>query len=252
MDGWIKLHRKIIQNPIYSNSKLVHLLIELLFRASIENKTIYMGTQKIQLNKGQAIFGYKELADKLNCSPGTIHTYMKILQDEKIIENESTNKGSLVTILNWDKYQVTENGLNAEKKQTESNKKDKNEKNNLSKDKLVKTQIGSERNEYVELVLALYEKHTQTQPTDKAPRRVAWNLLQRTRTLMREIQPHFPSDRSGDLNETVIMTKAFDWYFSQLPENVTVTHLETVKLAIVNRFYVVTKKKYVKSLEPLS
>ncbi|MCR4343089.1 MAG: DUF4373 domain-containing protein [Patescibacteria group bacterium] len=113
---------------------------------------------------------------------------------------------------------------------------------NLSKDKLVKT---SQRDELVEKVLSLYQKHTGNLPTDKHPRRTAHNIVQITKTLIRDIRPHYPSDRIEELTCQLILEKAFDWYFGQLKDDVEVTKLETVKLNIKARFYEKTRRKYV-------
>jgi len=139
--------------------------------------------------------------------------------------------------------------INADKKLSRLMDTKANNKNNtLSKDKVVKTRLvldKKEKDKHVELILVLFERYTQTQPSDKTPRRVAWNLLQKTRTLIREIRPHFPSDRIGNLEEETILKTAFDWYFKQLPEDVQVIRLETVKLSIASRYYFATRKKYI-------
>ena len=120
---------------------MVHLFIHLILRANHEPKK-WMG---IDVNTGQTISGRKTLSAETGISEQSIRTCMERLKSTNEITIESTNKYTLVTIVNWGDYQDTSEQINQENnpqanQQLTSNqpatnhkqelKNDKNEKNN--------------------------------------------------------------------------------------------------------------------------
>lgn len=108
MEGYIYLHRKLQKNPIYGNSIALHCWIECLFRATYEDKSVYVKRQKIELNRGQFLMGYREFAETIRCSKTTIHYWFNIFEVERFIVRKTMYKGTIVTINNYDQYQTPE------------------------------------------------------------------------------------------------------------------------------------------------
>ena len=105
MDGWIKLHRKLIENPIFQKEELLQLFIYCLLKANHEpNKIIFNGKEMV-VEKGQFITGREVLAKDLNKKPITTYKRLKILENLQILNIKSNNKFSLVTVVNYGLYQ---------------------------------------------------------------------------------------------------------------------------------------------------
>jgi hypothetical protein len=100
--GYIKLHRKILDWEWYSNSKMVHLFLHLLISAS-HKSTVFRG---IHLKRGQLVTGRFLLTKQTCISEQTIRTYLKWLKSTNEITIKSTNKFSIITICNYDRYNL--------------------------------------------------------------------------------------------------------------------------------------------------
>lgn len=102
MAGWIKIFRKIQSWGWYNDSQMVHLFIHLLLEANHEDR-IWKGQP---VKRGQMIFGRKAVAETLGISEQSIRTCITRLKSTNEITTKSTNKFTLVTIVNYDQYQV--------------------------------------------------------------------------------------------------------------------------------------------------
>ena len=105
MDGWISLHRKLLENPIFSNGDLLRVWIWCLLKATHKEHDQMIGLQLQTLKPGQFIFGRKKAAEELNLSENKIYRLMHRLQDMGNIVINSNNKYSIVSIVKWEVYQ---------------------------------------------------------------------------------------------------------------------------------------------------
>ena len=106
--GWISLHRKLEDNPIFQNEKALKIWIWCLLRANHTETDILLGRNLIHLKVGQFIFGSDVACEQLHMSKSTIHFWLHYLKVERYIERKTTNKYSIITILNYEKYQTVE------------------------------------------------------------------------------------------------------------------------------------------------
>ena len=104
MEGWIKLHRKFVSWEWFTDFKTSHLFLYLLLSANHEDKN-WRG-QKVK--RGQLITGRKSLSEKTGLSEQTIRTSIDRLKSTNEITIKTTNKNSLITVLNYDFYQNKE------------------------------------------------------------------------------------------------------------------------------------------------
>jgi len=105
-DGWIKLHRKIFDNPIWQNEKALKIWIWCLLKANHKQNHILFSRQQIPIKKGQFIFGRKKASQQLKIPETTIYFWINYLKVNSYIDIKSTNKYSIITILNWNEYQT--------------------------------------------------------------------------------------------------------------------------------------------------
>lgn len=116
--GYIKIWRKIEDNGLISNADACQLLVFLLIKASRVTRKIMVGTQLVTLNSGQFFAGRKQLAQALNSSEQKVRTALKVLEKLEIISQQPTSKGTVISIINWDKYQNEQPAANQPKKAT--------------------------------------------------------------------------------------------------------------------------------------
>lgn len=101
MSGWIKLHRKFLTWEWIEDSNMVSLFIYLLLRANHESNN----WKGVGVERGQVIFGRKQASKTLGISEKSIRTCMIRLKSANQLAIKTTNKFSLVTIVNFDEYQ---------------------------------------------------------------------------------------------------------------------------------------------------
>lgn len=114
MDGWIKLHRNLMDKAIWKCStpeqKVVLITILLLANHS-ENQWIWKG-KKFICKRGQFITSSEQLSKKAQVSRQNVRTALKKFEMLEFLTCESTNTGILITIINWDNYQIGDQTIN--------------------------------------------------------------------------------------------------------------------------------------------
>lgn len=147
MSGWIKLHRKIKENPIFANSDMFKLWALCLIKATHKEHDQLVGNQMVKLLPGEFVTGRHELASEFNegvkpsekVSPSTVWRYMKNFEKWQMLNIKPGNKFSVISITNWFEYQQSEQQVNskrtANEQQVNTNKNVKNEKNEKKNNK---------------------------------------------------------------------------------------------------------------------
>jgi hypothetical protein len=139
VEGWIKLHRKLLENPIVCKDA-DHLAVwtYLLLKATHRERDSIFKGERITLKPGQLIAGRKSIASFLKINEIKVQRILKLLENEHQIEQQTSNRNRLITILNWDLYQGNEqqdeqqmnNKRTTDEQQMNTYKNIKNDKNN--------------------------------------------------------------------------------------------------------------------------
>ena len=101
LNGYIKLHRKLVDWEWYTDVNVKVVFLHLLLTANFK-KNVYQG---IEVLPGQTIVGTNALAVNTGLSRQQVRTALNKLVLTNEITIKSTNKFSLVTIENWSSYQ---------------------------------------------------------------------------------------------------------------------------------------------------
>ncbi len=126
-EGYIKLFRKILKSPIFKNEKALKIWVWCLCKATYTEREHLVGQQIVHLKEGQFVFGRKTASDELDMNESTVYKYMKVLEKLKMCNIKSNNKFSVVTIENWQEYQIQEfknNSKNDNKRTTKEHKQE--------------------------------------------------------------------------------------------------------------------------------
>ena len=110
MKGWVKLHRQLIENGWLKNPKLFVFWIYCLLKAAHEPFKATVGYQEVNLEPGQFIFGRKIAAEETGLREQEIRSCLNSLRKRQNLTIKSTNKFSIISITNWQRYQGLRDG----------------------------------------------------------------------------------------------------------------------------------------------
>lgn len=108
--GWIKLSRKITRNDFWLNSGEYDqrsAWIYLLLSATYEESKVFNAASKsvITLQPGQVLTSIKSLVEKWGWSYNKVSRYLDNLEKLGMITQNRTTKYTIITLVNWSKYQ---------------------------------------------------------------------------------------------------------------------------------------------------
>lgn len=108
--GWFKFHRQIFDNPICTKDAEHFLLwCYILSEAKYEDgERVLFKNEEITLSKGQLLKTTTQIAQELKIKEMKVYRILKLLENEKQIVKQTSNKNTLITVLNWEKYQSCE------------------------------------------------------------------------------------------------------------------------------------------------
>jgi len=105
MEGWFKVHRKIIDSVVFQNPNLFKVWLYCLARANHKENAILFESKKIIIKAGQFITGRFEGAKDCKMNPSTFRNQLNRLRIIGNLDIKSDNKKSIITIVNWELYQ---------------------------------------------------------------------------------------------------------------------------------------------------
>lgn len=105
-NGWVKLHRKMLDNPIVmKDSDHLAVWIYLLLNASHTEYQVVFNGKKMMIHPGQLITGRRKISDATGVQSDKVYRIIKLLKSEQQITQQTSNKNSLISIINWEEYQ---------------------------------------------------------------------------------------------------------------------------------------------------
>ncbi len=113
MSGWICLHRQIVSSAVFADPDLLRLWVWILARANWEVQHVTMKTGRgntiVTLQPGQFITGRMAASEELEWSPSTFRRRLKRLEAMGMIALKVDTHWSVVSVVNWEKYQQPNN-----------------------------------------------------------------------------------------------------------------------------------------------
>lgn len=105
MRGWIKLSRIPDDHWIAQDPQALAVWIRMLWLANYEDKTIRFNGVTVDLKRGDLIFGLSAFSEKSGVSVHSLRRILTHMQNDSMIRRQKTNKYSIISIVNYDKYQ---------------------------------------------------------------------------------------------------------------------------------------------------
>ena len=101
LNGFIKIHRKLLQWGWYQDNVVKGVFLHLLLTSSFKD-THWMNTT---IKKGELVTTNRRLSDELGFSIKQIRTALKKLESTGEIIIKGASKYTLITVVNWEEYQ---------------------------------------------------------------------------------------------------------------------------------------------------
>ena len=106
-NGWIKLHRQIMENDIYFEERFTRAQawIDLLLLAAHTEREVSIRNITIHLKPGELAYSQRTLAERWRWHRNTVANFIKELEKRDMIYHRKTNITTIISIINWDIYQ---------------------------------------------------------------------------------------------------------------------------------------------------
>lgn len=138
--GWIKLHRKILDCWIWQDKPYdkARAWVDLLLLAMHHDKKMLVDDEILVVSRGSFMTSIVKLSERWGWSRNKVARYLQLLESEQMLNTKRTPKGTLVTIIKYEDYQLLETASEtaneaslgaADETQNKNVKNDKNEKN---------------------------------------------------------------------------------------------------------------------------
>lgn len=130
-NGWIKLHRQILEWEWYEDINCFRLFTHLLLKANHKEKR-YKG---IVIKAGQIVTSRDLLAQETGLSSQQVRTAITKLKSTNEITSVTSSQGTIIEVVNYEKYQLSTNEITEEQptsnQRVTTNKNDKNNKKEI-------------------------------------------------------------------------------------------------------------------------
>jgi biotin operon repressor len=151
MEGWVKLHRKILKWEWFQDDNTFRVFLHLLLTANYKN-TKWKG---IEIKRGQVLTGRSSLAVTIGISEQSVRTCLNRLKLTSEITIKSTNKYSIVTINKYEDYQIIDSNINQQNNQQPNKPSTNNQPttNHIQEDKKEKNKEKEEEKEIFSIII---------------------------------------------------------------------------------------------------
>ncbi len=112
-NGWIKLHRKILDWEWFTSPSTLQLFIYLLLRANKEDKK----WRGILIKRGQLVTSAATISEETKLSTQQVRTSLNRLKSTNEITSKTTNRFTLITVCKYESYQLYEEAEQQTKQQ---------------------------------------------------------------------------------------------------------------------------------------
>ena len=103
-EGWVKLHRKFLEWEWHDSPEMVSMFVHLLMLANHEEGRWHGET----IHRGQILTSRERLSETTGLTVQQVRTCLSRFEQTGEIVRKSTNRKTIITISNYDRYQVRE------------------------------------------------------------------------------------------------------------------------------------------------
>ncbi len=143
MTGWISLHRSIEEHWTFKEKRKFSKFeawIDILLMVNHKDKKIVLGNELIVVKRGQKITSIRQLCERWHWSNNKVKNFLKMLEEDGMLNVKSDAKKTLLTVVKYDVYQSQnlemrrESDAKATRMHTNNNDNNVNNENKENKD----------------------------------------------------------------------------------------------------------------------
>ena len=108
-NGWIKIHRQIRDNWVWKKPEFLKAWIDLIMLMYYEDTKVVINGYVHEIKRGERDLSYRYLAKRWGWSHGKIKRFLSLMQKEKMICLKNGTGQTVVSVCNYETYQVAEN-----------------------------------------------------------------------------------------------------------------------------------------------
>lgn len=120
--GYVRLWRRFLDDGYLQNANRCVFMLWCLLKATHQPHTVAVGMQRIELAPGEFIFTLRNAAQDLKLSVKQIRVIAATLKNSGFLALKTTNKFSVISIVNWPIYQAAEEEKGTQKGTLRANK----------------------------------------------------------------------------------------------------------------------------------
>jgi hypothetical protein len=113
MEGWINLHRQILESAVFASEKRLKIWVWLLCKANYKDRFVNLnigrGESVIELKRGEVLFGRFKAEEETGIDGSTIYKILHWFENENMIAIKSNSHYTILTISNYNDFQTIEN-----------------------------------------------------------------------------------------------------------------------------------------------
>lgn len=131
MNGYIKLYRGLQENTLWLSEPFTkgQAWIDLLLLTNYKPSYLkYRNGEMVRINRGECGYSMETLAKRWKWSRGKVKRYFNLLESEKMIQQKTGSKSTIIKVLKFDKYQERTSNDTSNGHQTDTNKEGKERK----------------------------------------------------------------------------------------------------------------------------
>jgi len=107
-NGWIKIHRALLEHFITDDPTALSLWVHLLLLANHSDKKRLINGKPITIKRGQLMTSRPSLSSKTSINQSRIERLLNMLESEQMIEQQKFSKYRLISITKYQQYQLNE------------------------------------------------------------------------------------------------------------------------------------------------
>ncbi len=104
-DGWIKLWRKLDDNPYLQDADTLGVFTRMLLKAAFKKGTVKTSAGIVTLERGQCWVSHRKWANSMGISKKRFGTILKLLEKGTVIGTATGTGVTIVTLCNYSQYQ---------------------------------------------------------------------------------------------------------------------------------------------------
>lgn len=116
--GWILLYRSIRDSWIWEKKPFdpARAWIDLILDANHDDGKVFTGSSLVKIKRGQDWVSVRSLAERWGWSKDRVRKFLKTLESDSMIRINTTPFGTLLTIVNYDNFQIRQDSKRDAKK----------------------------------------------------------------------------------------------------------------------------------------